>query len=86
MDEISKIYKDVVYFNAREKRDNAALALAEAADRLNGYGGGPLREIYEEEFDLAYDAFDKACSEMEMICHGWQMQYTAPKFEKGGAA
>lgn len=66
---MSKFLQEVLTLNARDRRDRAALSLAEAADRLNRARDckSPLLDLYEEQFDSAFAEFDSACAELEEV-------------------
>lgn len=66
-------------------RDAAADELALAARRLKANLNGPLEDLYENEMNVAFAAFEVACDDLREVRDGYRHTYPHPitKFSHG---
>ena len=63
---------------ATEARDNAARKLEECARRVREHGNGPLSDLYSDDLDNAFAAFEVACDDLRETRDGYRYTYPHP--------
>jgi hypothetical protein len=63
---------------ATEAHRKAAAALEAAAKRCREHGAGPLADLYSDDLDTAFAAFEVACDDLREVRDGYRYTYPHP--------
>jgi hypothetical protein len=69
---------DVLVLLATEAHAKAARALEVAAKRCREHGAGPLADLYSDDLDVAFAAFEVACDDLREVRDGYRYTYPHP--------
>jgi hypothetical protein len=63
---------------ATDARDKAAKHLEACAKRVREHGAGPLADLYSDDLDSAFAAFEVACDDLREVRDGYRYTYPHP--------
>lgn len=69
---------DALVLLATEAHRKAAATLESAAKRCREHGAGPLADLYSDDLDTAFAAFEVACDDLREIRDGYRYTYPHP--------
>jgi hypothetical protein len=72
------VTSDALISIAVEAHAKAAAHLEACAKRVREHGAGPLADIYADDLDRAFEAFELACDDLRETRDGYRFTYPHP--------